>query len=359
MATISGTNGDDVIVGTDQADGIQSYDGDDIIDGGAGNDCIDAGAGDDVITAGDGHDTVHAGSGDDIIYGGGEGDLLFGEDDADTFIIDTVGATWVHDTVVDGGSGGDDWDTLDFTALLASGWDLVNLTKTPETNGTPGFDGYVELFNATTGETAGITFTDIEHIVPCFTPGTRIATPKGEVPVESLRVGDKVVTRDNGLQEIRWVGRKDLGGQMLASQSHLRPVLIRAGALGKGLPERDMLVSPNHRVLLMGERPSLYFDEREVLASAKHLVDGKGIERVEASAVSYIHFMFDHHEVVLSDGAWTESFQPGDQALKGVGAASRRELHELFPELETATGRESFVAARRVLKRHEAGMLAK
>ncbi|HHB80624.1 MAG TPA: Hint domain-containing protein, partial [Aliiroseovarius sp.] len=192
---------------------------------------------------------------------------------------------------------------------------------------------------------------------PCFTPGTMIATPKGEVPVETLREGDKVVTRDNGIQEIRWAGQKLVRGIDLATNPRLRPVLIKAGALGKGLPERDMLVSPNHRMLLMGERPSLYFDEHEVFAAAKHLLDGESIMRVDASSVAYIHFMFDHHEVVLSDGAWTESFQPGDQALKGAGEAAQREIFELFPELEAEGVGRDFTTARRTLKRHEAHML--
>ena len=76
-------------------------------------------------------------------------------------------------------------------------------------------------------------------------------------------------------------------------------------------------------------------------------------------ATTYIHFMFDNHEVVLSNGAWTESFQPGDYSLKGIGNSQRTEIFELFPELQERQGRDAYTAARRSLKRHEAVLLAK
>lgn len=322
--TLSGDLIDDAVVTPIEPgnDTIFGGDGDDEIHGEAGDDTIDGGAGADIIDGGTGSDSIK----------GGPGDSIDGGEDAD----------------------GSDHDVLDLTGSAPTGGSLQIVYTTPDEE-----NGYVEYFDATGAPAGTLTFANIEEVVPCFTPGTRIATPKGEVRVEALRAGDKVVTRDNGLQEIRWVGEKRLSAEMIAQMPRLRPVLIRAGALGKGLPERDMLVSPNHRVLMMGERPALYFDETEVLASAKHLVGADGISRVDASALTYVHFMFDHHEVVLSDGAWTESFQPGDEALKGAGQAAAREIFELFPELEEADAREGYTTARRTLKRHEAGMLTK
>ena len=201
------------------------------------------------------------------------------------------------------------------------------------------------------------TFENIEEIVPCFTPGTRIATPQGARLVQDLKEGDKVLTRDNGIQEIRWVGAKQLTGLELAQTPHLKPVLIKAGALGNGLPERDMMVSPNHRMLVNSDKAALYFEEREVLAAAKHLVGMDGIHNVDVMGTTYIHFMFDRHEVVLSDGAWTESFQPGDYTLNGIGDAQRQEILELFPELATQDGIRDYAAARRSLKSYEARLL--
>jgi hypothetical protein len=194
--------------------------------------------------------------------------------------------------------------------------------------------------------------------VPCFTPGTRVATPEGERPVHELRPGDRVVTRDNGIQEVRWVGRCRLDWARLASERHMRPVLIEAGALGNGLPERDMLVSPQHRVLVANERTQLYFDEREVLVAAKHLINHRSIREIDAPGVTYIHFMCARHEVVLSNGAWTESFQPADTTLKGMGNAQRLELLQLFPELAAPGATDRYASARRTLRGQEAKLLA-
>ena len=195
------------------------------------------------------------------------------------------------------------------------------------------------------------------EVLPCFTPGTLIATPQGERLVENLEVGDRVITRDNGIQQIRWIGRKELTGFQLARKPHFKPVLIQQGALGKNLPEHDLLVSPNHRVLVANDKTALYFEEREVLAAAKHLTGLDGVDEVDTLGVTYIHMMFDTHEVVLSNGAWTESFQPGDLSLRGIGDEQRQEIFELFPELEHPEGLEAYGAARRSLKKHEAQLL--
>ncbi|WP_101066198.1 Hint domain-containing protein [Roseovarius salinarum] len=336
-------NGDDSIVAGAGDDVVFGEDDDDTIEGGLGNDTLDGGVDDDSISGG---------SGDDMITGGQGADELSGGDDRDTFVIGSA-EDGTGDNV-DGGTGGDDVDTLDLTG--SGPFEIVNETTDPDGDSTSGTINFLDVPGGTT--TGSMTFSEIENIVPCFTPGTVIATPQGERRIEDLRAGDRVITRDNGLQEIRWIGRRALTGAELARASHLQPVLIRAGALGRGLPERDMLVSPQHRMLISNDRTALYFEEHEVLASAKHLTAMPGIERVRANAVTYIHFMFDHHEVVLSDGAWTESFQPGEQTLDGMGAAQRDEIFDLFPELRDSEGRAAYEAARRSLKRHEAQLLA-
>ena len=113
-------------------------------------------------------------------------------------------------------------------------------------------------------------------------------------------------------------------------------------------------------MLVSGWQAELLFGEHEVLVAAKHLIDPQnGIVRVAASSATYVHMMFDHHEVILSDGAWTESFQPGDQAMAGVTQEQRDEITELFPELADIRGREAYGAARLTLKKHEARMLKK
>ncbi|WP_417524880.1 Hint domain-containing protein [Marinovum sp.] len=384
--SIDGGEGDDSIDGGHGSDTITGYDGDDYIDASAATsgmlysnepdatdpvpdndrDFVDGEAGNDTILGGDDDDTLHGGEGDDLLDGGIDDDLLEGGEGVDTVLggdgRDTIVGSNVGDSV-DGGDGpaGDaadglpnDYDTLDLRGS-APGGGTLSVTYTSADRE----DGFVEYFDDTGALMGTSTFEDIENVIPCFTPGTTIATPTGERLIEDLREGDRVITRDNGLQEIRWIGTTELTGHKLARAPHLRPILIQAGSLGPNLPEQDILVSPQHRILMTGEKAQLYFEEREVLAAAKHLTDLDGVDEVGTLGVTYIHFMFDQHEVVLSNGVWTESFQPGDQTMDSMGAKPKAEIFELFPELQTAEGLQDYTAARRSLKKHEAKLLVR
>lgn len=300
------------------ADTIEGRGGNDLLDGGTGNDDLTGGAGADVLRGGDDRDTFH---------GGDAGD------------------------VVNGNEGGNDFDTLDLHGVSGP----FHVVYDPSNHE----NGVVNFLDGDGNVTGSMEFENIENVIPCFTPGTMIATPRGEVAVESLNLGDRVITRDNGIQEIRWIGKKAMSWRDLTANPHLKPILVRQGSLGNGLPERDMMVSPNHRLLVANDRTALYFDEHEVLVAAKHLLGGKGVHAVDSIGTTYLHFMFDRHEVVLSNGAWTESFQPGDYTLNGIGNAQRNEIYELFPDLKTEEGRENYTAARRTLKKHEARLLVR
>lgn len=346
--TVFGGAGDDVIFGADDDDVLDGGEGNDFIDGQIDDDILTGGAGEDTLIGGQGNDSIEGGTGNDTLDGGIGDDTMAGGDDRDLFINVNAG------DVIDGGAGGDDFDTLDLTGSTPeNGSFVIDYTSDDQE------DGIVSYFDADGNDAGQLVFEEIESIIPCFTPGTRIATPKGERPVETLQVGDRVITRDNGIQEIRWVGARKMSGEELESAEHLKPVLIRQGALGNNLPERDMMVSPNHRVLVANDKTALYFEEREVLVAAKHLTGLDGVDIVTVSGTTYIHVMFDHHEVILSDGAWTESFQPGDQSLAGIGNAQRQEILELFPALATEQGVEDYASARRSLKKHEARLLTK
>ena len=363
--TIHGGNGNDLIFGEDDNDVLYGDAGNDTLDGGIDDDSLYGGTGDDSLIGGQGNDLLDGGAGNDTLMGadgggfdtliGGAGNDTFfidehdeasGGDDRDTFIVSA--SDQFADGSVDGGEGGDDYDVLDLTGL--NDFRVVYDPTNHE-------NGRVEFLQPNGSVSGVLNFSNIEKVIPCFTPGSMVATPKGEKRVEELKVGDKVITRDNGIQEIRWAGRCDLTRDDLLQSAHLKPILIKAGALGNGLPERDMLVSPNHRMLVANDKTSLYFEEHEVLVSAKHLVGNAGIQVVETLGTSYLHFMFDRHEVVLADGTWTESFQPGDMTLGGMGNAQRAEIFDLFPELKTRAGLEDFQAARKTLKRHEAALL--
>ena len=346
--SVSGGQGDDILQGGTGNDTLRGNRDDDLLEGGAGDDVLDGGGENDTLMGGDGDDRLQGGQGDDLLDGGAGVDHMTGGAGQDTFVNVNAGD---H---VDGGSGPVDFDTLDLRDSAPDGGSL-NITYTSEDRE----DGYVDYLDADGNDAGRLNFVEIENVIPCFTPGTKIATPKGEVRVEELQVGDRVITRDNGIQTIRWVGAREMTGAEFEMAAHLKPVLIRKGALDNALPERDMMVSPNHRVLVANEKTALYFEEREVLVAAKHLTGMDGIDVVEVSGTTYIHVMFDRHEVILSDGTWTESFQPGDMSLAGIGEEQRNEILELFPELATQDGIEGYAAARRSLKKHEASLLVK
>ncbi|AHM04973.1 Type I secretion target repeat protein [Roseibacterium elongatum DSM 19469] len=346
--------GNDLVLGEDDNDTILGGSGNDTLDGGIDDDVIEGGEGDDLIIGGQGADTMSGGVGNDTFTVGQFTDPIFG----DTY-LEGVGADSL--TPGDSVAGGEDADDGDIDVLdLSNGGPLkIVFDDAIDPTGEPGESGTVIFYtDASQTEVAGtLTFKEIEKVIPCFTPGALIATPTGEVPVESLREGDKVLTRDNGIQEIRWIGSRTLTRPELQTAPNLRPILIKAGSLGHGLPERDMMVSPQHRVLASGQATQLYFAESEVLVAAKHLVGMEGIDQIDTMRTTYVHFMFDRHEVVLSDGAWTESFQPGDMTLGSMGETQRNEILTLFPELEGRVGQSDYAAARRTLKAHEAKLL--
>lgn len=353
--TISGGAGQDTIFGQAGDDKIAGDDGDDRLFGGAGNDDLSGGQGQDRLFGGDDSDTLRGGSGDDQLFGGDGTDLLvagpdndqlFGGLNSDIFTVEAAGNHVIE--------GGEDPDNSDVDVLDLRGSGPLRVFYEP---GDPEA-GRVEFLDANGNITRRATFSEIENVIVCFTPGTAIATPKGEVAVEALQAGDKVFTRDNGIQEIRWIGSRTVTAAELAQTPDWQPVLVRAGCLGPNLPEVDLLLSPNHRLLMSGERAALHFGESEVLAAVKHLTGMAGVDRVAAGGgVTYLHMMFDRHEVVLSNGAWTESFQPGDYSLSGVGSAQKQEILGLFPELAKPGALDGYGAARKTLKKHEARIL--
>ena len=183
-------------------------------------------------------------------------------------------------------------------------------------------------------ETYGIDDVLVANAFVCFARGTLIKTPAGEVRVEDLTVGDDVLTLDSGTQKIRWIGSTQRDSIDLAANPKLRPVRIRAGALGEGLPAQDLLVSRQHRFLVRSPIAQRMFDSSEVLLPAIKLIDLEGIDIAQdVEAVEYFHILFDRHEIVCSNGAWSESLFTGPEALQAVPPASAQEIKKLFPEI--------------------------
>lgn len=349
-SNLSGVNllyggaGNDTVWSGNDADTLYGDAGNDVLNGEAGNDVIFGGADSDVLSGAEGNDVLTGGTGADSIFGGDDQDQI-----SATF-ADVVGSE-----VVDGGSGAgtsadDDTLRVDITGF---GWGRIDLAYDPLNSE----NGTITFFDALGAVVGTLTFTDIENLeIICFTAGTRIMTDRGLIAVEDLTPGVLVLTRDNGLQPLRWMGCRVMSGTELRARPELQPVRIGAGALGEAGPERSMMVSPQHRVLIEGARAEMYFGEGEVLVPAKHLLGMAEVTRaLPSEGVTYVHILFDRHEIVLSEGLWTESFQPAERTLSALDVAARDEVLALFPEL--ATDVLAFPSARLSLKAHEAKVL--
>lgn len=193
--------------------------------------------------------------------------------------------------------------------------------------------------------------------VICFAEGTRIATPRGPVPIELLQEGDLVLTQDDGPQPLKWKGAKRFSGAALHAMPHLRPVRIRASSVGIDRPDEDLLVSPAHRVVVSGPAAQALFGEREVLVSAMDLTEAPGIGvDLTLSSVTYVHLAFDRHHIISANRVPSEAFDPAAADLGALDENDRERLFHIFPELRVNA--EALGApARRVLKTSEAAIL--
>ena len=186
----------------------------------------------------------------------------------------------------------------------------------------------------------------------CYTPGTLILTMRGEVAVEHLRIGDRLITADHGARKIlrvirTWHSFRD------GPHKH-KPIEIKSGSLGPGLPRQTLVVSPQHRILLQGTAVETMFGAREVLALAKGLV---GLDHVRVMSgkrsVTYYSLLCERHEVILANGAWSESFYVGPTALSMLHRRSRADLEDLFPAVREDPISGYGPVARQVLTRAE------
>ena len=384
----------DTLYGGIGNDTIYSQGGNDTIDGGAGDDTIYYGAGNDLVYGGDGNDviddvggtqlsgadTVYGGAGNDTawlgldgdtFYGGTGNDTVYGESGNDT-LYGEVGDDWLQgddgDDILAGGDGNDVLfgGTGNDVFVVSSGLDYIGDFDLGDSN----FDGrtndQLDVSNLTNGNGDPIRTVDVTVIddgsgnaklifpngvqliltgiapslvdtgpelfkigIPCFTAGTMILTPKGEVPVENLRVGDIVVTRDNGPQPIVWCGSRHLSAAELDAAPDLRPIRLDASILGG---DRGLLVSPQHGVFTKTEERG----GSDALVRAKHLARLKGGKVRVAQGVkkvTYVHLMFEKHQIIYGNGIASESFYPGPWGLTALERESVFEVLRLFPEL--------------------------
>ena len=214
-------------------------------------------------------------------------------------------------------------------------------------------DGDIEEFSFTYTVESSTGATDTGFVtvdsIPCFVAGTMIRTANGDVAVEMLKPGDLVLTRDEGPQPLRWIGTRDV----IASGDYA-PIRIAANTFGE---HNELFLSPLHRVLIRDSLAELLFGEGEVLVAARDLVNDGSVCSVPGGMVSYVHILFDRHQVVYSEGLETESFLPGPQTAASFEADIVEEICTIFPEINPMTGAGYSPAARRMLKRFEAQLL--
>jgi Ca2+-binding RTX toxin-like protein len=321
--SLVGGAGDDIILGDS---------GDDTIDGGTDNDFIEGGLDNDLLTGGDGNDffSYTTGDGLDTItdFNAGNTGLL---DDGDSNNNDFIDLSAYYDRIFELHADQADDGILNQSNTTDARGKLVDYSDNTQfdTNGTPNDEG-IQF----TGAAADGSFFTFENTgVVCFTSGTLIATPKGEVPIETLRPGELVLTRDNGPQPLVWIGQRYVGPAELAQNEKLHPIKLQPTLIGSHSP---LVVSRQHGMLLR-------LDGEETLVRAVHLtkLSGHGAAIMHGcSGVTYVHLMFETHQVIFAQGAPSESFYPGAHALRSLSAPARNELLTLFPTLPRKLARD-------------------
>lgn len=262
----------------------------------------------------------------DISITGDLDDIGFGTGNTDDEFTVTVDATYGTATI--------DSTTGEWTYTLDNSDPAVIALN-------PG-DTLTDIFTVTMLDTAGFGAgeTDVDDVtitingVICFCAGTLIDTPDGPRRIEMLRLGDLVRTMDGPAQPIRWIGRREVSPQMRQANPKLHPVRISAGSLGAGLPKRDLLVSRQHRILFQSEVAMRMFGVSEVLIPAIKLTSTPGIYVDDGvQDVTYMHLLFDRHEVIFAEGAPAESLFTGPEAYKALSPDAQEEIRTLFPDL--------------------------
>lgn len=359
-------NGNDTVDGSAAGvNGFRTYTawGDDSIIGSSGNDTLEGGWG---------ADTIRGGLGDDIISMTGDYYRLDGsaglDAEADTLVLEDgfgrdtlIGFSFGDRLNSDGGPAAA--DRLDVSNLHGVGGAPLHVGDVVVRGDVDQWNNPFAVIRFPNGEELWLPGVDPDDLtperlntmgIPCFCQGTLLRTQDGEKRVEDLAVGDLVWTHGHGLQPIRWIGRRKLDQIDFALAPKLRPIRIAAGALGKGVPHSDLMVSPQHRMLVRSTIAQRMCGSDEVLVAAKHLLELDGIEQLDLPEVEYFHLLFDGHEILCSNGAESESLYTGPEALKSVGPEARAEIFTLFPELRD----HPFDAARPIISGAKARKMA-
>lgn len=280
------------------------------------------------MAAGDGNDRITGGAGDDLfVFNAGDGD--------DTITDFNFGNTG---TLNDGDIENNDYIDLstyytDITELRTDFTDdgKLNQSVGDFSDNTAMAGGDALSFSGASASS----FTWENTGVVCFAKGTKIATPRGKVPVEALCPGETVLTQAGGPQPILWIGRRQLTQAELQQAPGLRPIKLSPALTGGAAP---LLVSPQHAVLLR-------LDGALRLVRATHLARlGKGIARIAQSkrSVTYYHILLPSHQILTANGAPAESFYPGPQAMDLLRPRDRATIQRMFPRIAALGAQQGY-----------------
>jgi len=133
---------------------------------------------------------------------------------------------------------------------------------------------------------------------PCYCAGTMILSDQGEIAVEALQIGDRILNYKGEARTIKWIGRRSYSGRFISRNRDLLPICFEAASIAENMPCRDLWVSPHHALYLNG-----------VLIEAKDLVNDVSIYQADwAEDLVYFHVELDSHDVIIAEGALAESF---------------------------------------------------
>ena len=187
-----------------------------------------------------------------------------------------------------------------------------------------------DFFHLSSDGGSGLFLTEDSN--PCYCRGTMILTDRGERPVEELEIGDSVITGAGLRRPIKWIGRRSYSGRYILGRKDLLPICFKADSLGANLPQRDLWISPHHAMYLEG-----------VLIEARALVNGVSIvQAAKVDQVEYFHIELESHDLVLVEGALSETFIDDDSRMMFHNA---HEYAVLYPNELTA--RPVYCAPRR------------
>jgi hypothetical protein len=162
--------------------------------------------------------------------------------------------------------------------------------------------------------------------IACYCAGTLILADHGEVAVETLQIGDRVITASGVARPIKWIGKRSYGGRFIMGRKDILPICFKTGSLGDGVPKRDLWISPHHAMYLQG-----------VLIEARDLVNELTVTQAEqVDEVEYFHIELESHDVIVAEGALSETFVDDDSRSMFNNA---HEYKGLYPDAAVAEAR--------------------